>query len=111
MAIEYILKHPFKVGELDVSKITIQRPKMKDFIAVGTNSTQSAASDAALLSSLSGFPENVIAQIDIDDLSILRFYVTRIWDTYFTGKPYIENPTAAEEKEAPQDGIAEKAVA
>ncbi|MCL2245070.1 MAG: phage tail assembly protein [Treponema sp.] len=106
MAIEYELKQPFKVGELDVKKIIIQRPKTKDFIAVGTIPLGSVAADTALLSSLSGFPESVITQIDIDDLSVLRYYVTRIWDSYFSSKPYIENPTIAEE--TPQNMITEK---
>jgi hypothetical protein len=99
------LKHPFKVGELNVDEITIQRPKTKDFIAVGVIPLGSAAADAALLSSLSGLPESVIAQIDIDDLSILRYDIARVWDSYFTSKEYNENPTIAEE--TPQNMTAE----
>jgi len=109
MAKTYKLKRPFKVGELDVTEITIQRPKTKDFIAVGIIPLGSTAADAALLSSLSGLPESVIAQIDIDDLSILRYDIARVWDSYFTSKEYIENPTSAEE--APQDAAAEKVTA
>jgi len=100
------LKHPFKVGELNVDAITIQRPKTKDFIAVGVIPLGSVAADAALLSSLSGLPESVIAQIDIDDLSVLRYDIARVWDSYFTSKEYNENPTIAEE--APRNVTAEK---
>jgi hypothetical protein len=100
------LKHPFKSGELEVTKITIQRPKTKDFIAVGTNPTESAAADVALLSSLSGLPETVIAQIDIDDWSVLRFEIARVWASYFTSKEYEENPTKAEDTETPQTATA-----
>jgi hypothetical protein len=107
MAIKHILKHPFKVGEMQVTEVTIQRPKTKDFIAVGSNPIDSAAADAALLASLSGLPESVIDQIDIDDLSILRFNLARVWESYFTSKPYTENPTEAEPKETPQDEITE----
>jgi hypothetical protein len=103
MAKTFVLKHPFKVGELEVAKVTIQRPKTKDFIAVGMNPAGSVAADAALLASLTSLPENVIDQIDIDDLSVLRFEVVRIWDSYFSSKPYVENPTIAEQTETPQD--------
>ena len=107
MAIKYLLKHPFKVRELEVKEITIQRPKTKDFIAVGSNPVDSAAADAALLASLSGLAESVIDQIDIDDLAMLRFYLARVWESYFTTKPYIENPTIAEPEETPQNETAE----
>jgi len=107
MAIKYVLKNPFKVGELEVKEVTIQRPKTKDFIAVGSNPVDSAAADAALLSSLSGLPESVIAQIDIDDLSKLRFYLARVWESYFTTKPYTENPTEAEPEKTPLQEITE----
>jgi len=103
------LKHPFKVGELSVNEITIQRPKTKDFIAVGVTPLGSVAADAALLSSLSGLPESVIAQIDIDDLSVLRYDIARVWDSYFTSKEYNENPTGAEE--TPRGAETEKVTA
>jgi hypothetical protein len=109
MAQKFVLKRPFKFGELEVTEVTIQRPKTKDFIAVGLNPAGSVAADAALLASLSGLPETVIYQIDIDDLSVLRYEVSRIWDSYFTTTPYVENPTSAEPEEAPQDGTAETA--
>jgi hypothetical protein len=107
MAIKYILKHPLKIGELDVTEVTIQRPKTKDFIAVGEHHYGTMAADAALIASLSGLPESVIDQIDIDDLSILRFNLARVWDAYFTTKPYVENPTEAEPEETPQAEITE----
>jgi inactivated superfamily I helicase len=94
-------KHPFTVGELAVNHITIQRPKTKDFIAVGTNPTDTAAADAALLSSLSGLPMTAVGQIDIDDWAVIRIHLASVWMSYFTTKEYVENPTAAEE--APQE--------
>jgi len=107
MAIKYVLKMPFKVGELEVKEVTIQRPKTKDFIAVGEHPYGTTAADAAILASLSGLPESVIGQIDIDDLSILRFSLARVWDSYFTGKPYVENPTEAEPEMVPQSETTE----
>ena len=112
MAIKHTLKYPFNVGELKVEEITLKRPKTRDFIAVGERPYGTAGADAALLASLSGLPENVIEEVDIDDLSIIRFYIARVWDSYFTTKPYVENPTvegpsappeAAEEAEAPPE--------
>jgi hypothetical protein len=110
MAIKHVLKYPFKVGELNVTEVTIQRPKTKDFIAVGSNSLETAAADAALLASLSGLPESVIAQIDIDDLSVLRFNLARVWESYFTTKPYTENPTEAETEKTPHSETTETAI-
>jgi len=101
------LKHPFNVGELTVKSITIQRPKTKDFIAVGNTPVDSAAADAALLSSLSGFPMSVVTQIDIDDWSIIRTELALVWASYFTSKEYDENPTSAEAAQAPHNETTE----
>jgi hypothetical protein len=101
MAKTFELKHLVKVGELEITEITIQRPKTKDFIAVGTNPVDSAAADAALLSSLSGLPMSVITQIDIDDWSMLRNELALIWVSYFTTTAYNENPTMAEAETPP----------
>jgi len=102
MAKKIELKQPFTVGELKIADVTIQRPKTKDFIAVGTNPVDSAAADAALFSSLSGLPMSVVAQIDIDDWSIIRTELALVWASYFTTKEYGENPTSAEAAETPQ---------
>jgi hypothetical protein len=104
MAKKFELKQPITVGELVVKEITIQRPKTKDFMAVGTTPVESPEADALLLSSLSGLPMSVVSQIDIDDLSIIRTQLALVWASYFTTKEYDENPTGAEK--APQDGTA-----
>ena len=103
MAIRFELKRPFKVGELSVTEVIIQRPKTKDFVAVGSIPADSAEADAALLSSLSGLPMSAVLQIDIDDLSRIRTQLALVWTAYFTSKEYVENPTDAEEKETPQE--------
>jgi len=96
MAKKIELKRPFNVGELKVTEVTIQRPKTKDFIAVGTAPVDSAAADAALFSSMSGLPMSVVDQIDIDDWSRIRTELALVWNSYFTTKEYEENPTTAE---------------
>jgi hypothetical protein len=103
MAKKFELKHSITVGELKVTEVTIQRPKTKDFIAVGTAPVDSAEADALLLSSLSGLPMSVVSQIDIDDLSIIRTQLALVWASYFTTKEYDENPTEAEKTDPPQD--------
>jgi len=102
MAKKIELKHPIVVGELKVADVTIQRPKTKDFIAVGTAPIESAAADAALFSSLSGLPMSVVTQIDIDDWSIIRTELALVWASYFSSKEYDENPTSAETVRTPQ---------
>lgn len=107
MAKKITLKHPVKVGELTVTEVTIQRPKTKDFIAVGSHQVDTAMADAALFSSLSGLPESVVSQIDIDDWSIIRTDLALIWASYFTSKEYSEDPIKAESAETPQSEIPE----
>jgi hypothetical protein len=102
------LKFPFNVGQLEVKSVTINRPKTKDFIAIGTSSVQSAEADAKLLSSLSGLPENVVEQIDIEDWAVIRTHLSLIWTVYFTGIAYNENPTVAE-PETPRETKRENA--
>ena len=97
------LKHPFNVGQLMVTEVTIQRPKTKDFVAVGTNPVDSPGADAALLSSLSGLPMSAVLQIDIDDWSRIRTELAFVWASYFTSTEYNENPTRAEGKETPPE--------
>ncbi|MDR1031027.1 MAG: phage tail assembly protein [Treponema sp.] len=101
-----ILKHPVKVGELTVTEISLKRPKTKDFIALGTLPYDCAEADARLLASVSGLPESVIAQLDIEDWARLRIDLARIWESYFTGKAYQENPTGEEQVTAPQKDTA-----
>jgi len=107
MAKKIELKHPVTVGELKITEVTIQRPKTKDFIAVGNTPVDSAAADAALFSSLSGLPMSVVAQIDIDDWSIIRTELALVWAAYFTSKEYDENPTSAEAAQVLQNEITE----
>jgi hypothetical protein len=107
MAKRIELKHPFSVGEMKITEVTIQRPKTKDFIAVGSAPVDSAAADAALFSSLSGLPMSVVTQIDIDDWSMIRTELALVWASYFTSMEYSENPTSAEAMESPRGEITE----
>jgi hypothetical protein len=79
----YTLKHPVAVGEHTCTELRFRRPKTKDFIAVGKHPFESPAADAALLASITGEPEIVIDQIDIDDWAKLRYECYRIWAAYF----------------------------
>jgi hypothetical protein len=83
MAITYTLKHPVTAGEKTFTEVVLQRPKMKDFIACKGLTVGEAATDAALISSLSAIPEIVVSQFDIDDCAKLRYLVSRIWNAFF----------------------------
>jgi hypothetical protein len=96
----YTLKHPVTVGEHTCAELRLKRPKTKDFIAVGTHPLGTVAADTALLASITGEPEIVIEQLDIDDLAKLRYECSRIWYAYFDATDGYElNPTAPEAAE------------
>jgi hypothetical protein len=89
------LKHPVTVGEYHCEELTLVRPRTKDFVAVGLRELGGAGADVALLASITGQPEIVIEQLDIDDLAKLRYECTRIWAAYFDQTDgYSLNPQA-----------------
>jgi hypothetical protein len=98
----YPLKNPVTVGEFTCKELKLCRPKTKDFVAVGRQPLDSAGAIVALISSMSGIPEVVINQFDIDDISMLRIEAMRVFDSYFTTEPFVLNPPPppAEKKEA-----------
>ena len=98
----YPLKHPVKVGEYACSEVKLYRPKTKDFVAVGRQPLDTAGSIVSLISSISGVPEIVVNQFDIDDIAMLRIEAARIFDSYFSTEPFVLNPPPppAEEKKA-----------
>lgn len=110
MAKKFTLKHPVTVGELTLTELTLARPTIRDFVAVGEHLYGTAGADAALLSSLSGQPENVIGKLDIEDGALLRTYVGRIWVSWFTGTPFEENPTPPPETGAKKETVTAETV-
>jgi hypothetical protein len=98
----FTLKYPVTVGEHTCTELRLQRPKTKDFIAIGTHLVGTVAAETALLSSITGEPEIVISQLDIDDWAKLRYEIARIWEAYFdASNGYTLNPHAeATEPEA-----------
>jgi hypothetical protein len=98
----YQLKRPVTAGEYTCTEVKLRRPRTKDFVAAGGQSPDTTGAVVSMLSSISGIPEVVINQIDIDDISILRIEVIRMADSYVTTEPYVLNPTRppAEEKGA-----------
>ena len=77
------LKHPVTVGEYHCEELALVRPRTKDFVAVGPRELGTVGADVALLASITGQPEVVIDQLDIDDLAKLRYECARIWAAYF----------------------------
>jgi hypothetical protein len=98
----YTLKCPVTVGEYTCTEVKLCRPKTKDFVAVGRQPLDTAGSIVSLISSISGVPEVVVNQFDIDDISMLRIEAMRVFDSYFTTEPFILNPPPppAEEEKA-----------
>jgi hypothetical protein len=98
----YQLKRPVTLGEYTCTEVKLCRPRTKDFVAVGRQTFDMPGAIVSMLSSISGIPEAVINQIDVDDISILRIEVLRMGNTYFTTEPYVLNPPPppAEKKEA-----------
>jgi hypothetical protein len=98
----YPLKRPVTVGEYTCSEVKLCRPKTKDFVAVGGQPLDTAGSIVSLISSISGVPEVVVKQFDIDDIAMLRVEAMRVFNSYFTTEPFVLNPPPppAEEKEA-----------
>jgi hypothetical protein len=100
----YRLKYPVTVGEYQCEAVRLQRPKTKDFIAVGARPLGTVAADVALLASITGQPEIVIEQIGIDDFAKLRYECSRIWAAYFDETDgYTLNPTGPEAAETEPD--------
>jgi hypothetical protein len=88
----YTLKRPVTVGEFTCTELKLCRPRTKDFVAVGNQPLDTTGAIVSLISSISGVPETVINQFDIDDISMLRIEAVRIFDSYFTTEPFILNP-------------------
>ena len=84
---EYTLKTPVTVGERTVEELRLHRPKVRDFLRTDGKPIDSVGADQALLSSLSGEPEAIIAAIDIDDWAVLRVEVQKVWLQFFGVKP------------------------
>jgi hypothetical protein len=88
----YPLKRPVTVGGYTCSEIKLCRPKTKDFVAVGRQQLDTTGAIVSLISSISGVPEVVIGQFDIDDIAMLRIEAMRVFDSYFTTEPFTLNP-------------------
>jgi hypothetical protein len=89
----YTLKRPVTVGEHTCTELKLCRPRTKDFVAVGNQPLDTTGAIVSLLSSVSGVPEAVVNQFDIEDISMLRIEAMRVFDAYFSTDDYELNPT------------------
>lgn len=93
----YILKKPATKGERTIKQLEIARPKVAHFARTDGHPTDSIAADRALLSALTGEPELLLDEIDIEDWANIRQILERIWLQFFNIKPvYSENPPKQE---------------
>ena len=103
---EYTLKMPVTVGERTVTGLKFRRPKTRDFLRTDGYNADSVGADVALTSSLTGEPEIIIQEIDIDDWAVIRVELHKIWLRYFGIKPKEESDPKAQaeaEKAAEQN--------
>ncbi len=89
----YELKTPVTVGERTVSVLNFKRPKTKDFLRTDGHRTSDVGADAALASSLTGEPEIIIGDIDVEDWAVIRNHLQKCWLTFFGAKVAEENFT------------------
>jgi hypothetical protein len=100
----YTLKRPVTMGEYTCTEIKLCRPKTKDFVAVGNRPLDTTGAIVSLISSISGVPETVVNQFDIDDIAMLRIEAMRVFDSYFSTNDYELNPTPPPPTEAEGNG-------
>ena len=103
---EYTLKTPVTVGERTVTELRFRRPKVRDFLRTDGRELDTVGADQALCSSLSGEPEIIIQEIDVDDWAVLRVELRKIWFRFFGVPPKEEadpNLEAEAEKKAEKD--------
>ena len=84
---EYTLKTPVSVGERTVTELKFHRPKGRDFLRTDGHTIDTVGADQALCSALSGEPEIIIQEIDVDDWAVIRNELSRIWYQFFGVKP------------------------
>lgn len=88
------LQFPATLGERTIESITLKRPQTGDFLRTNGHDIDSIGADIALVSALSGEPEELIKKIDIDDWALIRVELKKIWFAYFGIKPEEpKNPT------------------
>lgn len=81
------LKKTATLGERTIEELNIARPKTRDFLRTDGHNIEGVGADVALLSSLTGEPEELICEIDYEDWAIIRIELQKIWLRYFGIEP------------------------
>lgn len=88
----FTLIHPVTVGEHTVTELTFQVPKLRHMKQTDGHELDTIGADIALTAALSGEPENVIEQIELEDWPPIRTHLQRLYFEFFG-----INPVKAEE--------------
>lgn len=77
------LKTPVTLGERTIEELNIARPKTRDLLRLDVHAGRQWASEIALLSSLTGEPEELLYEIDHADYPLIHTQMQMLWQTYF----------------------------
>ncbi len=78
------LKYPATSGQRTIAELKLKdRPLVRDVMRTDDCRTDSVEADIKLLSALSGEPEKILENIDIDDWAIIRVELQKIWLRFF----------------------------
>ena len=95
------LKHPVSLGERTVSELHFQEPCLLHMMRTDGHNINDVGADIALLSALTGEPEEIIKNIHIEDWAPIRYELQKIYAVFFGVKESLEaenkekNPTQA----------------
>lgn len=77
------LKTPVTLGERTIEELNIARPKTRDLLRLDAHTGGQWAAEIALLSSLTGEPEELLYEIDCEDYPLIHTQMQMLWLSYF----------------------------
>ena len=95
------LKHPVTLGDRKVTELHFQEPCLMHMMRTDGHDINDVGADIALVSALTGEPEDIIKKIHIEDWPPIRYNLQKIYAVFFgvkeslEGKTQEENPTQA----------------
>lgn len=81
------LERKATLGERSIDHLDIAEPETGDFLRTDGHDISDVGADVALLSALTGEPEDLIKKINIDDWAVIRVELKGIWLRYFGINP------------------------
>jgi hypothetical protein len=78
-----VLKHQVTRGERTVTELTLQTPRVRHLRRTDGHAANSIGADVALLSALSGEPEELLSQMIPEDVADCRVILTRAYKRFW----------------------------